>query len=169
LGFSGDIRYQGTTLGEGRLPNDRPHQVKLYGNYVWNDLNLGVGLNWGSGRSLTALASNPAYNNSGEIPTTVRGGGMQTTDGFRERAAADAQVDLHADYAVRFGDRQRILLLADVFNLFNRKTATDYDNYTETAFETPNPNFGVASNGGGQTQPSYQAPLGVRIGARFEW
>src|SRR5207247_9912088 len=28
FGFGGDIRFQGTTLGEGVLPNDRPHQVK---------------------------------------------------------------------------------------------------------------------------------------------
>ncbi len=30
----GDIRYQGDSLGTGVLPNDRPHQLKLYGNYI---------------------------------------------------------------------------------------------------------------------------------------
>ena len=170
FGFQGDIRYQGTTLGEGRLPNDRPHQVKVYGNYMWRDLNLGVGFNWGSGRSLTALASNPNYNNAGEIPMTLRGEGFETDEGFKERAPADAQLDLHADYTLRFGgDRQRVLLLVDVFNLFNRKAATDYDNFYELSFETLNPNFGLPLNGGAATTPSYQEPLAVRIGARFEW
>jgi hypothetical protein len=170
FGFLGDIRYQGTTLGQGRLPNDRPHQVKVYGNYMWKDLNLGVGFNWGSGRTLTALASNPVYTNAGEIPMTLRGGGIQTNDGFRDRAPADAQVDLHADYTLRLaGDRQRVLLLMDVFNLFNRQAATDYDNFYELSFETPNPNFGLPLNGGAATTTSYQAPLAVRLGARFEW
>jgi hypothetical protein len=110
------------------------------------------------------------YNNNGEIPISLRGDGFDTNDGFRDRAPADAQVDLHADYTLRFGgDRQRVLLLADVFNLFNRQAATDYDNYYETAFETLNPNYGLPLNGGGATTPSYQAPLAVRIGARFEW
>jgi hypothetical protein len=31
FGYRGDIRYQGTTLGQGPLPNDRPHALKLYG------------------------------------------------------------------------------------------------------------------------------------------
>lgn len=170
FGFVGDIRYQGTTLGEGRLPNDRPHQVKIYGNYVWRDLNLGLGFNWGSGRSLTSLASNPVYTNAGEIPMTLRGEGIDTDDGFQDRAPADAQVDLHADYALRFaGDRQRLLLLMDVFNLFNRQDPTDYDNFYETSFGTLNPNFGTPLNGGGATTPSFQAPIAARLGIRFEW
>ena len=37
FGYRGDIRYQGTTLGEGVLPNDRPHQFKIYGTYAWRD------------------------------------------------------------------------------------------------------------------------------------
>ena len=60
------------------LPNDRPHQLKLYGNYAWSAFNLGLGFNAGSGRSLTALASNPIYANAGEIPMTIRGEGMET-------------------------------------------------------------------------------------------
>ncbi len=168
-GFRGDIRYQGTTLGEGTLPNDRPHQVKIYGNYTWGALNLGVGLNWGTGRSLTALASNPAYNNSGEIPETLRGGGISTSDGFLERAPSDTAVDLHADYTFKFGDKQRFVLLADVFNLFNRQEPTDYDNYTELSFGTANPNYGFPMNGGAATTPSFQAPMAVRLGARFEF
>ena len=36
FGFRGDIRFLGA-LGEGPLPNDRPHQGKVFGNYVWNN------------------------------------------------------------------------------------------------------------------------------------
>jgi hypothetical protein len=87
FGFGGDIRFQGATLGEGVLPNDRPHQVKIYGSYSLGSLNLGAGFNWGTGRSLTLLDSNPAYNNAGEIPDTLRGGGIQTSDGFLKRTS----------------------------------------------------------------------------------
>lgn len=170
FGFRGDIRFQGTTLGEGRLPNDRPHQLKIYGNYTWNALNLGLGFNAGSGRVLTGLNSNPVYNNSGEIPETLRGGGIQTNaDGLRTRAPIDLQFDLHADYTVKLNGSQRVLLIVDVFNLFNRQEPDDYDNFIETAFLAANPNFGYATNGGGGSTSSFQTPRQVRLGARFEW
>ena len=102
----GDIRYQGCTLGCGTLPNDRPHQLKLYGNYLFNNLNIGMGFNAGSGRSLTAMASNPVYANAGEIPETLRGEGMQTVDGFLERTPVEVTLDLHVDYGFEFGGRR---------------------------------------------------------------
>ena len=61
LGRGGDIRYQGTTLGQGPLPNDRTHQFKLYGTWAWRELTIGLGFRAGSGQPLTALAANPAY------------------------------------------------------------------------------------------------------------
>lgn len=168
FGFIGDIRYQGGTLGAGRLPNDRPHQVKLFGSYMIADVNLGVGFTAGSGTVLTALAANPVYNNAGEIPMTVRGEGFETADGFKKRAPMDAQIDFHADYRPTIGG-QRFTVLADVFNLFNRRAALNYDNWYETAFGTLNPNFGQPTNGGGSSQPGYQAPLALRLGVRFDW
>jgi Carboxypeptidase regulatory-like domain/TonB-dependent Receptor Plug Domain len=169
LGFRGDIRFQGSTLGSGLLPNDRPHQIKVYANYAFGALNTGVGFNWGSGRTLTALAGNTAYANGGEIPETIRGGGIRTIDGFLERADPDTQVDLHLDYTIKMNDSQHVTLIADVFNLLNNQNATDYDNWTEIAAGTLNPNFGQPSNGGNATTPSFAAPISLRLGARFEW
>ncbi len=167
-GGLGDIRFQGTSLGSGVLPNDRPHQVKLFGNYTLGNLNLGAGIDVGTGRSLTALASNPVYANAGEIPLTIRGDGMRTVDGQLERAPMDARVDVHADYMLNVGG-QRLTLLADVFNIFNRRTPTDYDNWFETTVGTLNPNFGLATNGGGSSTASYQAPMYLRFGVRYDW
>ncbi len=167
-GGSGDIRFQGSSQGSGVLPNDRPHQLKLYGSYTWTNFNVGLGFNAGSGQSLTALASNPVYANAGEIPLTVRGEGMDTRDGRKERAAMDTQLDLHADYAFDLGG-QRLTVLADIFNVFNRRAALNYDNWFETTVGTLNPNFGYATNGGGSNTSSYQAPLSLRFGARFDW
>jgi outer membrane receptor protein involved in Fe transport len=160
LGFRGDIRFLGAA-GAGPLPNDRRHQLKVFGNYAFNmGLNLGLGLNVASGRPLTALAANPVYESPGEIPETPRGDGFQTEDGFRTRTKPTAQVDLHADYRFPVGGRH-LVLLGDVFNLFNTRTVTDYDDYTESVFSVANPDFG--------RRLAFQDPIAVRFGARFEF
>jgi hypothetical protein len=169
FGYVGDIRYQGTTLGLGHLPNDRPHQLKLYANYTFGNLNTGLGFNAGSGRRLTALAANPIYNNAGEIPLTLRGAGSETVDGFLESTDKEILFDLHLDYTFRFGDSQRLILLADVFNLFNDQDPTNYDMFSEANFLAPNPNFGEPINPSGGNVNSFQLPRQIRLGARFEW
>jgi hypothetical protein len=169
LGFRGDIRYLGQ-LGEGLLPNDRTHQFKVYGNKAWRDLSLSIGLNAGSGQPLTALAAMPGYENGGEIPETARGEGMQTADGFKTRSPFEVTFDLHADYAIRLNqNRQRVVLIADAFNLFDRQEPTSYDNWTESTFGAENPDFGQALAGGGSLSPSYQTPRRIRLGVRLEW
>jgi hypothetical protein len=167
-GGNGDIRFQGCTLGCGVLPVSRPHQLKLYGSSVWGPVNIGIGFNAGSGQSLTGLGANPVYANAGEIPLTERGGGFQTVDGLKTRAAMDLSFDLHGDYGVNIAGK-RFLLLADVFNLFNRQATLNYDNFYETTVGTLNPNYGQPVNGGSVTTPAYQAPTAVRVGARFDW
>ena len=177
FGYAGDIRFQGNTLGQGLLPNDRPHQVKLYGTYVWSNVNVGVGFNAGSGAPLTALAANPNYDNSGEIPETLRGGGIETAavsgcskcGGFRERAPALVTFDLHLDYTIKAGN-QRLILFGDAFNLFNNQDPTAYDNYAESSFTVANPNYGLPIQAGvGGNPTSFNNPRQVRLGARFEW
>ncbi len=176
LGFLGDIRYLGSSLGDGRLPNDRTHQIKVYGSFAWRALTLGLGFNAGSGRVLTALAANPSYNSPAEIPMTVRGAGLQTAPvsgcdacgGYRERTPFEAKLDLHADYTLKLG-RQRVVLLADVFNLLDRQAPTEYDTAVESAFGAPNPNFRDPTSGAVGATPGYDDPRQVRLGARLEW
>lgn len=173
FGFRGDIRLQGD-LGAGPLPNDRPHQIKLFGNYIWNDVNFGIGFDAGSGAPLTALASNPAYNNSGEIPEGPRGSGIDTIDGFQERTPFITTVDFHVDYSIPVNGRSLVLVL-DAFNLFNNQDPTMYDYATETNFAVINPN-GPLGTAGAQplsanvsSFPSFIAPFSLQFGARFEW
>ena len=168
FGYKGDVRYLGCTLGCGILPNDRTHQVKVYGNRQFGSLNFGLGWNIGSGKPLTPLAANPNYDSPGEIPEAQRGSGLQTVDGFLKRSPTETTFDLHADYTVKFGER-RLTFLADAFNLFDRQEALDYDNFTETSFQVVNPNEGQPTNGGGSRFTSFQTPRQIRIGARFEW
>ena len=161
FGFRGDIRFLGE-LGAGPLPLDRRHQFKVYGNYLTVvGLNVGLGFNAFSGTPLTALAANPLYDSTGEIPETPRGAGFETVDGFRDRTPWLTSVDLHADYQLPFGGERRILLLADVFNVFNQREVIDYDNYTEAAFGVLNPDFGRVIE--------YQDPIQARVGLRFQF
>jgi outer membrane receptor protein involved in Fe transport len=167
FGYSGDIRFLGA-LGEGPLPLDRTHQVKLYGNYIFTDaFAVGIGVQAVSGKPLTAFAANPNYQSGGEIPEGPRGSGFETIDGFKTRTPFEFQVDAQASYVLRFGER-RMTILADAFNLFNLRRTVDYDAWTELAPGVPNPDFGkpVSQLVGG---PQYQAPFALRLGARFEW
>jgi hypothetical protein len=171
FGYKGDIRFLGA-LGAGPLPLDRPHQVKIFGNYSFPiGFNVGVGLNLSSGKPLTGFAALKPYDNGGEIPTGPRGSGIQTFDGFKERTPFQSEVSAHVDYAFRLGgDRRRIVLLADIFNLFDQETVLDYDNWVEQSFAVDNPNLGqpTTSNLGGNP-PQYQTPRQFRFGARFEF
>src|SRR6185503_1646236 len=164
LGYKGDIRNLGI---DGILPLDRPHQVKIYGSYLFDaGLNLGLGFNVGSGKPLTNLVANPNYANGGEIPLGARGAGIDTVDGFKKRAPFDNQLDVQASYALKLGGARKVTLVADIFNLFNTRRAIDYDTWSELTFDTPNPDFGkpisqVISG------PQFQTPRQIRLGARF--
>ncbi len=166
--YRGDIRFLGA-LGEGPLPLERPHQVKLFGNYAFeNGLSVGVGANFGSGKPLTALAALAPYDNDSEIPLTPRGEGFETFEGFQTRTPFEPQIDVQASYGLNLGGR-RLTLLADAFNIFNIRRVTDYNAAVEfPSFGVDNPDFGTptSANVSGQM---YQAPFALRLGARFEW
>jgi hypothetical protein len=173
FGYRGDIRYLGTTLGQGPLPNDRTHQLKLYSTRAWRDFTIGLGFRAGSGQPLTALAANPGSGipASGipyDIPETLRGAGFETVDGFRMRAPAEVLLDLHLDYTIRFGAARRVVLVGDAFNLLNDSDPVSYDPGTEVSFGVPNPNFGTPRNPADPTSP-FEIPRQVRLGARLEW
>ena len=146
---------------QGPLPLDRPHVIKLFGNYTFDmGLNLGVGLTMNSGAPLTALAANPDYDNGGEIPLTPRGGGFQTLDGFKTRTPFEYNTDMHADYAFKFGGRQpagragrRVQPVQPAAH--DRATTTS----SSSAFGVTNPNFGlpVSETGGGTAVPDAAA------------
>jgi hypothetical protein len=166
-GFQGDIRFLGDA--NGILPLDQPHAIKVFGNYQFPfGLNVGLGLNAGSGRPLTPLAANPEYDSGGEIPTAPRGSGIQTVDGFKTRTPWLTSLDLQAAYVVRLGGVRQLTLLADAFNLLNTQTVLLYDNWTQIDSSTPNPDFGKPiSQLFGGAPPQFQTPRQIRFGVRF--
>lgn len=57
---------------------------------------------------------------------------------------------------------RRLVLLADIFNVFDQQAVLEYDDYTESpGFAVPNVDFGKAL--------VYQTPRQVRLGIRFEF
>jgi carboxypeptidase family protein/TonB-dependent receptor-like protein len=166
FGYKGDIRFLGA-LGAGPLPNDRTHQIKVYGTYNMPvGFDFALGLNLSSGVPLTAMAANPNYASPGEIPMTPRGAGFQTVDGFKTRTPWEPAVNAHVDYAFR--KTRQVVLLLDVFNLGNLQRVTGYNYYYEyPSFGTINPDFGQIGNP--VTRIGYQLPQQIRIGARFEF
>jgi hypothetical protein len=168
FGYVGDIRFLGTA-GNGRLPLDRTHSVKVFGSYAFDlGLNLSVGLDLQSGAPLTALAAHPVYTGGGEIPLTARGAGFETSDGFRTRTPWTKPVNAGASYTLKVAGRN-LVLVADVFNVFNTQTILEYNTFTDLQFGVPNPDFGLAGVSGVVSGQQLATPRQLRIGARFEF
>jgi outer membrane receptor protein involved in Fe transport len=167
--YHGDIRFLGDA--NGILPLDRPNQVKLYGNYMWDmGLNLGAGVNFSSGKPFTPMVANPYYSSAGEIPAAARGTGIETVDGFRKRSPFESQLDLQASWAVKRMGTKSLTFVADLFNAFNQRRITNYDQNLELTAGAVNPDFGKPVNSLlSGTPPQFQAPFNLRVGVRFDF
>lgn len=160
---------------KGYLSNDRRHQFKVDGYYVF-PFNLTVGLSayYRTGLPVTAMGYSIAYQNW-EYYLSERGAFGRTDDEW--------EADLHLDYPVKFGGIQ-VKFLADVFNLFNRQgevgrnmrydLGEDYTpiNYDTGAYEPPikpgdadRPPTNPAFN----TPNAWQSPRSLRLGVRISF
>lgn len=109
----------------GPLSSDRTHQVKFYGSYTLSSgmakgLDLGLSAHWESGLPLSAQGYEFAGYANYEYYLTPRGS--------LGRGPSDYEADFHAGFPIAFGGGSRLTLVADVFNLFNRQSATSLDN-----------------------------------------
>jgi hypothetical protein len=77
-----------------------------------------------------------------------------------KRTPSNWSFDIHADYQFSLGAGQ-LVLVVDVFNLFNSQDAIDYDQNTEIRPQIDNPDFGLRT--------LYQSPRSVRLGVRFDF
>jgi hypothetical protein len=107
---------------QGELSNEHKHQVKLDGSYVvskgvLDGLSFGGSFHWLSGLPLTAYGYSFAYQNW-EYYLTPRG-----SLGY---GPSDYETDIHVSYPIKIGTAKANIQL-NVFNLFNRQSATVLD------------------------------------------
>lgn len=157
---------------DGLLPNDREHQFKLYGSYLWPfKLITGFYGQFLSGTPISQLGAHRIYGNN-ERFITPRGSFGRTPDVWN--------VDLHVEYPITFGNGTELKLIADVFNVTDEQKASAVDQtWTfERADRTTDPNeCGGPGTGPGTACPNgnpnfgtptaYQSPRTVRFGVKL--
>jgi hypothetical protein len=108
---------------QGRLTNDRTHQLKLDASYtvgsgMLNGLQLGAITHWYSGLPETAYGYSFAYANW-EYYLTPRGS-LGT-------GPSDYEADVHIGYPIKFGKSMSATLYGDIFNVLNRQAISALD------------------------------------------
>jgi hypothetical protein len=107
---------------DGRLSIDVKHQLKLDGSYQFkgglDGLNVGLSTRWYSGAPENAYGYSFAYANW-EYYLVPRGS--------VGRHPSDYEADVHVAYPIKLGDRSKLNVIADVFNLFNRQAIIQFD------------------------------------------
>ncbi len=179
---------------DGKLSNDRLFQFKLDGSYEFSKgaltgLNLGLSTHVLSGLPLNAYGYSLAYQNW-EYYLAPRGS--------VGRGPKDWETDLQARYPIKLSGPRRMVLQADIFNLFNRQAVTVLDeryNLIEDgecaglAGNLCNGDGGIATTGNSltpigslgdpratATNPDFlkkgvqfTQPFSLRVGVRFEF
>jgi len=158
----------------GRLPNDRPHQLKFNGSYQ-TPFKLVVSGNFyaQSGIPFNALIPHPVYgNNEGFlnprgttiIPDSGFNGGVTSAIG-KTRTPFTWNVDLGVYYPVKLSESMQLRFTADWFNVTNTQRAVTLD-------QTFTINSGVAgvppvTNPFFGSGLIFQYPSALRLGAKF--
>ena len=159
----------------GVLPTDRRSQFKFFGNYQIGNLLLGLSWTPTSGTPITDLLDHPAYKNAGEIPVCPDGsftcpGGPRGAEG---RTAWIFPVNLHGEYTIKAGERARIKLVADLFNLFNEQNLVRVNQFSEinNSPGVSNPDFLKPYLSGVPVvfPDPYEDPFSARLAVRFEF
>jgi hypothetical protein len=154
----GVLGLLGQQFARGFLNTDRRQIGNLYGSYVLpsgfaKKLTIGTGFRASSGQPINNLGAHPVYQNAGEIPFGGRG-----SEG---RNASNYQLDLHTDYPVSLGEKYKLKLTFDAFNVTNSRSLTSVDQDSALSFGVPNTDF---------LKPlSFQRPFYGRGSIRFEF
>jgi outer membrane receptor protein involved in Fe transport len=135
---NGVLGMLGAQFSRGYLNTDRRQVGNLYGSYVvpngfMKGFTGGIGLRGSAGTPISKLGAHPAYTDPGEIPLGGRGN-VGTT-------ASNYQLDLHADYPLRLGERYKLKLTFDTFNVTNSRSLTAVDQNVATSYTVPNVDY----------------------------
>jgi len=158
----------------GRLPNDRPHQLKFNGSYQ-TPFKLVVSGNFyaQSGIPFNALIPHPVYgNNEGFlnprgttiVPNSGFNGGVASAIG-KTRTPFTWNVDLGVYYPVKLSESMQLRFTADWFNVTNTQRAVTLDQtFTINSGVTGVPPVTNPFFGSGLI---FQYPSALRLGAKF--
>jgi outer membrane receptor protein involved in Fe transport len=152
----------------GNLPNDRRHAVKVFGSYqVTEELNVGMNLQWQSGRPVNAFGYHPtdvfaqAYGSESFYANNelVQRGSLGTTSSV-------FNLDLTAAYNLALSSDYDLTLRADIFNVLNNDSATEVDEIFDQELgagnpRVQNPRFGLPTN--------WQTPRFVRLSVSLRY
>lgn len=149
----------------GDLPNDRRHQVKIFGAWKFHpDFTASTNFNWRTGRPLNCFGNHPTDLFAEAYGTeSFYCGGNLVPRGSVGRTEQVYQVDLGLSYQPRWAD-DRLKIAADIVNVFNSRTATEVNEVGE--FDHDPASF---------PQPSYLTPTGfvepryVRVSVSYDW
>lgn len=146
----------------GNLPNDRRHQVKMFGAYgITDELTVSANFSWESGRPKNAFGYHPtdvfaqAYGSE-----SFYSFGQLSPRGSQGRTPSTWTLDLGVQWEPRIFDDYKLKVRADVFNVFNNDRATEVGEIhddEDTGGATVDPLFGQATN--------FQTPRYVRLSA----
>jgi hypothetical protein len=155
----------------GTLPNNRIHQIKLYGNYALNDQwLLGANFSAASGRHTSCLGylpvTSPDYPNPGDA---AQGGASQWgassyyclndqgtpilgSRGNGKILPWTKQLDLSVSYTLKLDSGRTLTFRANLFNLFNDQTVLGINQVRDYSRSTSQ------NATGNQLSPNYQQP-----------
>ena len=104
-----------------------------------------------TGTPLSKLYGYAPYDNAGEIPAGGRGA--------LGRTPATTNFDVSAQYAWKLALKHKVIIRADIFNIFNASKPATYDQNYEASVGVLNANFGNVA--------SYQTSRRVRLGVKY--
>ncbi|MBV9927694.1 MAG: TonB-dependent receptor [Acidobacteria bacterium] len=150
----------------GRLPNDRPHQLKFDGSYRWKfGLLTSASFRAQSGIPFNQLIPHPVYGDN-EGFNVPRGTAINPFTGS-SRTPTTYNLDLGAYYPINLGEDRQLRFQFDWFNVANSQRAIRQDETFRINSGAP----GVASplNPFYGTGTIFQFPSAVRLGIKFQF
>lgn len=165
-GLTQDFDEPGWTDGAyGFLPNHRGQTYKLFGSYAVNeDITVGVNAILQSPRKYGCIGAYP-YSDGRASPSTITAwycGGRPTPRGSQFEGEWLKNIDLSAAWNIPLESMPgKIQLRADVFNIFDFESATDFIETGDISLGSPDPDYGRIS--------AYQTPRYVRLGLSYQF
>lgn len=144
-------------VGDGLQPLDRTNVIKVQYSHRFtvanNDLNAGLSFLYQTGTPLSK------FDNTNDIGQY---GNATPTDGKLGqfgRVPATRDMDVHVDYAIKAGQKLRVMPSVDIFNVFNSRPVNGITQQATDRNGSPNPYYGHETG----WQPARSVRFGVKV------